>query len=432
MTEQGARQDGSRKGLSRRALLGAFGAGAATAAVVGAGGVAIARSQQQAAPSGADVRYDFYGEHQQGVTTPMQNYLHFAAFDVTTDSREKLIAMLQAWTDAAAQMTMGEQVGTYGAVGGPYDAPPDDTGEALDLPASGLTITFGFGPSLFRTADGVDRFGLADKQPAGLVPLPKFPGDMIDDRISGGDLCIQACANDNQVAVHAVRNLARIAFGTAAVRWAQMGFGASSLTSADMPTPRNLFGFRDGTANILGTDTEALDRSVWVPASEGPEWMNGGTYLALRKIRMTIETWDRTSLREQEAVFGRTKKEGAPLSGGDEFTAPDFAKAGRDDLPLIDPTSHVALAHPSSNNGAQMLRRTYNFSDGADDLGRLDAGLFFIAFQRSIEEQFIPIQMNLSRNDMMNEYVRYLSSATFAVPPGVQGPGEMIGAALFA
>lgn len=432
MTEQDARLDVSRRGLSRRALLGAFGAGAATAAVVGAGGVAIARSQQQAALSHADLRYDFYGEHQAGVTTPMQNYLHFAAFDITTDSREKLIAMLQAWTDAAAQMTMGEQVGTYGAVGGSYDAPPDDTGEALDLPASGLTLTFGFGPSLFRTPDGVDRFGLAGEQPSGLVPLPKFPGDMIDDRISGGDICIQACANDNQVAVHAIRNLARLAFGTAAVRWAQMGFGASSLTSADMHTPRNLFGFKDGTANILGNDNATLDSSVWVPASEGPTWMDGGTYLALRKIRMTIETWDRTSLREQEAVFGRTKKEGAPLSGGEEFTAPDFAKEGREGLPLIDPTSHVALAHPSSNGGAQILRRAYNFSDGADDLGRLDAGLFFIAFQRSIEKQFIPIQMNLSRNDMMNEYVRYLSSATFAVPPGVQRSGGMIGADLFA
>jgi len=429
MAEQQMRSDEPRRDLSRRALLGAFGAGAATAAVVGAGGVALARSQSPSVDG--DVRYDFFGEHQAGITTPMQNYLHFAAFDVTTQSRDQLVATLEAWTAAAAQMTMGQQVGTFGAVGGPYDAPPDDTGEALDLPASGLTITFGFGPTLFETADGVDRFGLAAMRPAGLVPLPHFPGDAIDERISGGDLCVQACANDAQVAVHAVRNLARIAFGTASVRWAQTGFGQSSLTSADMPTPRNLFGFKDGTANILGTDSASLDRSVWVPASEGPQWMNGGTYLALRKIRMTIETWDRTSLREQEAIFGRTKKEGAPLSGGEEFTAPDFARQGREGEPLIDPASHMALAHPSSNGGAQMLRRAYNFADGSDDLGRLDAGLFFLAFQRSIEKQFVPIQMNLSRNDLMNEYVRYVSSATFAVPPGVEGPDHFIAEGLF-
>lgn len=429
MTSDVGRRESRGARLSRRAFLGAFGAGAASAAVLGAGGVALAQSRNS--DLGGDLRYDFFGTHQAGITTPMQDYLHFAALDVTTTSRQQLIDLLEAWTAAAAQMTTGSTIGQFGAVGGPYDAPPEDTGEALDLPTSGLTITFGFGPTLFRDADGVDRFGIADQQPATLQALPKFPGELLDPTISGGDLCIQACANDAQVAIHAVRNLARIAFGTASVRWSQTGFGKSSVTSKGEPTPRNLFGFKDGTANITADDETGLDEFVWVQPNDAPAWMTGGTYLAVRKIAMTIETWDRSSLREQEAVFGRTKKEGAPLSGGAEFDAPDFAKAGREGAPLIPPTSHMALAHPSANNGVRILRRAYNYTDGNDPLGRLDAGLFFLAFERDIERQFVPLQMSLSRNDLMNEYVKYLSSATFAIPPGVSTPGGFVGDTLF-
>ncbi len=415
--------------ISRRALLGAFGAGALTAAGVGVAASAVASTREETVSEG--LRHDFFGEHQAGVITPMQDYLHFVALDVTTDSREEVIAMLRAWTQAAAEMTQGQPVGEFGAVNGPYDAPPEDTGEALDLPASGLTITVGFGPTLFRTVDGVDRFGIGDQQPPTLNSLPTFPGDMINPALSGGDICIQACANDAQVAVHAVRNLVRLAFGTAVVRWSQTGFGKSSVTSKGEPTPRNLFGFKDGTANITSDDTASLDEFLWVQPGDDPDWMNGGTYLAVRKIRMTIETWDRTSMREQEAVFGRTKREGAPLSGGDEFTTPDFSAPGRDGEPLIPVASHVALAHPSSNDGVRILRRAYNYTDGSDELGRLDAGLFFLAFERDIEKQFVPLQLNLSRNDLMNEYVKYLSSATFAIVPGVTSPAGFLGSTLF-
>ena len=52
---------------------------------------------------------------------------------------------------------------------GPLDAPPADTGEAVGLPASRLTMTFGLGPSVFLQ-DGHDRFGLASQAPAGAAP----------------------------------------------------------------------------------------------------------------------------------------------------------------------------------------------------------------------------------------------------------------------
>ena len=429
MTEPDTSTDGAKRGYSRRALLGAIGAGAVVAAGAGAAaGAVIATREEPADPD--SLSYPFYGTHQAGVTTPMQNTLHFASLDMTTDSRDALIAMLKAWTSAAAAMTQGKAVGRFGAEGN-YDAPPEDTGEALDLPPSGLTITFGFGPTLFRAADGRDRYGLAGQQPAILHQLPKFPRDTLDPAISNGDLCIQACANNPQVAVHAVRNLVRLAFGTAAVRWSQNGFGKSSLTAEGEVTPRNLMGFKDGTHNIKNDDTAVLADQVWVQPQDRPAWMDNGTYMAVRKIRMTIETWDRTSLREQEQVFGRTKLEGAPLSGGSEFTDPDFKAPGREGEPLIPIDSHVAIAHPDNNEGHRVLRRGYNYTDSSDALGRLNAGLFYIAFARDLDKQFIPMQMRLSQNDRMNEYVRYIGDAAFAVPPGVPDASHYIGQPLF-
>ena len=413
--------DDAKPGLSRRGLFGLTGA-----AVVGAGiGFGVDRVlTPEASASGAAAVYPFFGEHQAGIVTPAQDRLHFASFDVSDISRAELQELLEDWSYAANRMTAGQAAGEFGPADGPYDSPPDDTGEALDLPPAGLTITFGFGPSLFD-----DRFGLAAQRPAALIDLPHFPGDALIDDLVGGDLCIQACSDDPQIAVHAIRNLSRIAFGRAKLRWSQLGFGRTSSTTRAQVTPRNLFGFKDGTANLRAEDAN-VGAEIWAQSDDGPAWMTGGSYLVSRKIRMTIETWDRTSLREQERVVGRTKGEGAPLSGGSEFTEPDFDVTGRGDAPLIDETAHVRLAHPSTNSGATMLRRGYNFVDGNDDLGRLNAGLFFICFQRDPREQFVPIQLSLARNDAMNEYLRHVGSGIFAVPPGATS-SRPIGSGLF-
>jgi deferrochelatase/peroxidase EfeB len=424
-----ARSGTERHGLSRRGLLGLAGAGVVGAGVgAGTDRAALALGAGGAAP--ASTVHPFYAAHQSGIVTPAQDRLHFASFDVADITRPELVELLWDWSEAAARMTAGGSAGTYGPAEGPYDAPPEDTGEALDLPASSLTITIGFGPSLFRTGGGADRFGIAARRPDALVDLPAFPGDALVDTLVGGDLCIQACSDDPQVAVHAIRNLSRIAFGRAALRWSQLGFGRTSSTSRSQVTPRNLFGFKDGTANVKAEDTALVDDHVWVPAGDAASWMTGGTYLVARKIRMTIETWDRSSLREQERVVGRTKGTGAPLSGGEEFSEPDFSAEGRGGAPLIDRDAHVRLAHPSANGGAVMLRRGYNFVDGNDDLGRLNAGLFFLCFQRDPRTQFIPVQRRLAENDAMNEYLRHVGSGIFAVPPGARR-GSYVGAALF-
>ncbi len=417
------------EGLSRRTLLRGGIAAAAGAAAFGAGfGTGRGTAAETPAPGGAGAAYAFGGPHPAGIVTPAQDRLHFAAFDVTSRSRADLRALLAAWGDAAERMMRGEGAGPAGPTSGPYDAPPDDTGEAIGLPPAGLTITIGFGPSLF---DG--RFGLADRRPGPLRRLPHFPGDTLDPARSDGDLCVQACADDPQVAVHAVRNLARIGFGTTTVRWSQLGFGRTSSTTSDQVTPRNLFGFKDGTANIKADETAALDQHVWVGADQYPEapWFAGGSFLVSRRISMTIETWDQQSLRDQENIIGRSKSEGAPMSGGGEFAEPDFALKGRGGTPIIDAASHVAMAHPTRNDGVRILRRGYNFVDGSTHLGRLDAGLFFIAFVNDPTTHYIPMQTEMAKRDLLVEYLRHTGSGLFAVPPGPR-PGERFADTLFA
>jgi deferrochelatase/peroxidase EfeB len=388
-------------------------------------------TEDASAATGQALAYPFHGEHQAGIITPAQDRLHFAAFDVTTSSRAQLVALLKAWTEAADRMTRGRSAGEIGPVEGAVNLPPDDTGEAMGLPASGLTITFGFGPGLFRDAHGRDRFGLAGRRPAALRDLPHFPGDTLDPARSRGDLCVQACAQDPQVAVHAIRNLARIGFGTVSVRWSQLGFGRTSTTSVEQDTPRNLFGFKDGTANVKAQEDAALDEHVWVGSDDDSRagWLAGGSYLVARRINMTIEVWDRQPLGDQESFIGRTKGTGAPLSGGEEHTDPDFELPGADG-PVIPRDSHVSVVHPEHNDGVRMLRRGYNFVDGSDALGGLDAGLFFLAYLRDPRTHFIPVQLRMAKRDALMEYLKVTGSALFAVPPGTR-PGEYVGQALF-
>jgi deferrochelatase/peroxidase EfeB len=423
--EERANAGGSGLRLSRRRLLTGVGVGGAA---LGLGGGAYALGYQvgqpappKPAPSTRAV--PFYAGRQAGIVTPQQDQLHFAAFDVTTTSRDDLADLLRVWTRAAARMCNGEPA----VPGGPNQAaPPSDTGEAVGLPPSRLTITFGFGPRMFGTPGAGDRFGIADRRPPELADLPALPGDQLDPARSGGDIGVQACADDPQVAFHAIRNLARLGRGRVVLRWSQLGFGRTSSTSSFQETPRNLQGFKDGTNNLKAEETDLLDEHVWVPGDTAQEWMHGGTYMVVRRIRVLIEVWDRASLKDQEQTIGRQRVSGAPLGGEDEFDVLDFTARRPDCRPVIPADSHVRLAAPDINGGAMMLRRGYSFTDGLDGLGQLDAGLFFICFQRDPRRQFVTIQRNLGSHDALNEYIRHTGSAVFACPGGIQ-PGRYVG-----
>jgi deferrochelatase/peroxidase EfeB len=410
-------------GSSRRRFLGT-GLGAAGVLAAGAaGGFGVARATEPE-PAAAGSTVPFYGGHQAGISTPAQDRLAFAAFDITSLDTMDVQTMLGRWAAAASQLTKGLPVG---AVEINPMAPPIDTGEAIGLSASKLTVTIGFGPKVFD-----DRFGLASHKPAALADLPALPGDALQPERSGGDLCVQACADDPTVAFHVIRNFARLARGTAVMRWSQLGFGRTSSTSTDQQTERNLMGFKDGTRNIKVENNSDLDDYVWVGDETDQPWMKGGSYLVVRRIRMLIESWDSDDLADQEAVFGRAKTSGAPLSGKNEFDTPNLNAHGKDGQPVISLNAHIRLAAPASNGGQKILRRGYSYTDGIDaNTGLLDAGLFFIAYQKDPRKQFVPIQTQLGQHDLLNEYIRHTGSALFAIPPGLKEAGDWWGKGLF-
>ena len=426
------------KGTSRRAMFTGAGLGAALAGLAGvAGGRAWEASQR---PEEAILTvYPFRGDRQAGITTPAQDNMFTAAFDVSTTDVEELKTLLSDWAVAAEQMTSGELVG--GQPSSNKQLPPKDTGEAWGYKPNGLTITFGVGKGLFVDAEGNDRFGLAARMPAILKEgMPSFSGDQLHAAQSDGDLLVQACSNDAQVCVHAIRNLTRIAFGTAALRWSQVGYGRTSSTSVDQETPRNLFGFKDGTNNIKAEDSDdQLNEHLWVQKGDdaAAEWMTGGTYYVARRIHMLAEVWDRLRLIEQEQTMGRDKRYGAPLSianptkSSEEFTAVDYEAKDDKGETLVPADAHIAVVSPEQNQGRRMLRRGYNYTDGSDSLGLLQTGLFFIAFVRDPRTNFYPILDRMTKSDALQEYLKHEASALFAIPPGIKKGDTMVAASLF-
>ena len=449
-----SRTDDPAPHASRRGFLALTARAAAAGAALGAGAPAGAMAEAKGDPhriaSGRKEIEPFWGLHQGGIATPAQQHSYFAAFDLTTDKREDVIALLRSWTSAAARMAAGETAqpldGGLNPVGD--DSVPKakgyedeerrdprtmagDSGETLGLAPARLTVTFGFGAGLF-SKDGKDRYGLAPDRPEVLVDLPKFAGDQLVEAQSGGDLSVQACADDPQVAFHTVRQLARLGQNVAQIRWVQTGFIPGFKTGE---TPRNLMGFRDGTVNPSVNDAKAMDRFIWV-GGEGPAWMRGGSYLVVRRIRIALEHWDRMKVAFQEETVGRHKYSGAPLGKHKEFDALDLDATDKDGNPIIAENSHVRLAAAASNDGAQILRRPYSYNDGVNFTAErwppwrqgleYDAGLFFVAYQRDPRRGFIRIYARMSKLDMMNQFVTHVGGGLFACPPGA-AKGEFIG-----
>jgi deferrochelatase/peroxidase EfeB len=432
-------------GTSRRRFL------AATAGIVAVSATISARAA--AAPTQGTIgeTLPFWSAHQGGIATPAQSHTYFAAFDLTTTERNDVASLLGTWTAAAGRMVAGnpleeglKPVTASAAVNtagdGSYEKPDPstmtaDTGEALDLPPARLTVTFGFGAGLF-VKEGKDRYGLAARRPAAFVDMPKFTGDQLAEAHTGGDLSVQACADDPQVAFHAVRQLARLAEDVARVRWVQTGFLPTRNGEA---TPRNLMGFKDGTNNPNTGDPKAMDGFVWV-GDEGPDWMRGGSYLVARRIRIGLEHWDRMKLAFQEETVGRHKYSGAPIGKKDEHDPLDFDAADKDGNPVIAENAHVRLAAAASNDGAQVLRRPYSYNDGVNFTAErwppwrqgleYDAGLFFLCYQRDPQTGFIKIYERMAKLDMMNQFVTHVGGGLFACPPGA-AQGEFIGQRLF-
>ncbi len=392
------------KKMDRREFLKKAGIGGAGLALGLSGASAFFANKEQGSKNIADGQEEisFYGKHQAGITTPMQKNIYFVVLDLRTTDKNELIQLFKDWTDYSQKLVNGELVKKDGSNA---LLPPSDTGETVGLNPYRLTLTFGVSASFLT------KLGLEKKRPKLFRDLPAFPKEQLREQYTGGDIVIQACADDEQVAFHAVRNLIRKGRNKVTMKWSQSGFAA---IGDRMETPRNLFGFKDGTANV--TTEKDFDKVVW---ADSQDWMNNGSYMAVRRIIMHLETWDRTNLQEQENTFGRYKESGAPFGKKDEFDEVD--------LSLLPVDSHVRLAKEVD---MPILRRSYSYSDGIDPkTGQFDAGLLFIAFQKD-PDRFVKIQTNLGADDKMNEYVTHIGSGLFACFGGVK-EGEYIGQDLF-
>ena len=392
------------KKMDRREFLKKAGIGGAGLALGLSGASAFFANKEHGSRNIADGQEEisFYGKHQAGITTPMQKNIYFVVLDLRTTDKNELIQLFKEWTDYSQKLVNGELVKKDGSNA---LLPPRDTGETVGLNPYRLTLTFGVSASFLT------KLGLEKKRPKLFRDLPAFPKEQLREQYTGGDIVIQACADDEQVAFHAVRNLIRKGRNKVTMKWSQSGFAA---IGDRMETPRNLFGFKDGTANV--TTEKDFDKVVW---ADSQDWMKNGSYMAVRRIIMHLETWDRTNLQEQENTFGRYKESGAPFGKQNEFDEVD--------LSLLPVDSHVRLAKEVD---LPILRRSYSYSDGIDPkTGQFDAGLLFIAFQKD-PDRFVKIQTNLGADDKMNEYVTHIGSGLFACFGGVK-EGGYIGQDLF-
>jgi deferrochelatase/peroxidase EfeB len=422
--------------LDRRAFL------TRSAVLLGAGGVggvgALVHAGEQAdgatsaaTPSASEerdvsqaqlaARDPFNGPHQAGILTPAPAQATFAALDSIAADRPTLEEALQALSRRARELTVGGPIPLLDA-----DDPPADSGILGPVNApDALTVTIAFGASLF---DG--RYGLGSQRPRELTAMPTFPVDDLDPAQSHGDLLLQICAHQRDTVTHTLRELLRTVRGSLQLRWNIDGFSGAARGPSPHSSPRNLFAFRDGTANPSVHDAALMNNLVWVARGE-PAWAAGGTYQVARIIRQHVEFWDRVGLNEQQNMIGRERASGAPLGGSAEFENPryDLDPAGKR-IPL---NAHIRLANPRTPATAEerILRRGFNYTRGFDAAGQLDQGLMFIAFNQSPERQFATIQQRLNEEPMI-DYITPVGGGYFFAPPGARGADDWVGSGLFA
>ncbi|WP_370096340.1 iron uptake transporter deferrochelatase/peroxidase subunit [Streptacidiphilus sp. MAP12-20] len=404
--------------MGRRSVLaGALAAG--TVATVSGAVPSLPAARGERTSAAAEPARGFHGVHQAGILTPKRRCAAFVAFDVTAADHAGLAELFGTLTERLRFLATG---GSTGGVPDPLgiSAPPADSGVlGPALPADALTVLLAVGSSLF---DG--RFGLAARKPLRLSTMPAFPDDDLDPALCHGDLLLQLEADDTDVLAHALRDLARHTRGGMQVRWRIDGF---SSPPRPVGTPRNLLGFRDGTANPDTGDERLMDRLVWVGPGQGePAWAAGGSYLAVRLIRMLVEFWDRVGIIEQERMFGRQKASGAPLDGQRESDAPDFGADPTGDVIPMD--SHIRMANPrtAQTDDQRLLRRGFNYDRGTDPNGNLDMGLVFCAYQQDLARQFATVQKRLAGEPLV-DYIRPFGGGYFFALPGVRNTNHRFG-----
>lgn len=364
----------------------------------------------------------FRGRYQTGITAPVPESGVLAAVDVVRAERADLVRTLRELTDEIEGLMSGRPYG-------PRDArlAPVHTGSLGDRPpATDLSVVVSVGASLFD-----DRFGLGDRRPQELVQMTQLANDRLDPARTHGDLLLAISADSPDASIFALRQVLRRTRDHLVLRWMVEGFNRRSRPAPGQAPVRNLMGFKDGTANLDPGDPAAMARFVWVgDGDDEPAWTVGGSYQAVRLIRMLVEFWDRTPLVEQEAIIGRHKDTGAPLGGRRETEIPSYEDDPDGEVTPLD--AHIRLANPRTPETADslILRRGLSFSRGFDGAGRLDQGLAFVSYQRSLERGFLAVQDRLA-GEPLEEYVRPEGGGFYFALPGVDADGDWLGSGLF-
>ena len=416
--DRGARRAaGPRAGHARRELVTSH---APRASSRGRRPAALPGSRSTGSPTAADDEaaaqeglLEWRGSHQAGIVTPRTAYGVVAAFDVVDDD---LPALLQDLTLRIGELTQGwpDRLDPIENA----DLPPSDTGElGYERRNEGrLTITLGLGASLFDR-----RFGLRGQRPPALSRMPSFPGDNLDPDRCHGDLLLLVQSDHMMVTHHALRDVMRRTKGRLQGRWAQPCFQrfaahhGSTRRRPGVADARGLLGFPDGSQNI-GVDQEGLIFA----GSEAPEWARGGSYLAVRLIRLKLERWDRLTRTDQERSIGRDKLSGAPIGGEKEEETPTLDRRTPVD-------AHIRMANPRGPGDEQrrFLRRPFVYANGFDDYGLLESGSVFLAFCRDLEKQFATVKRRTRLQDL-DEYMVAVGGGYFFCPPGVAGGGDYL------
>ncbi|MGF1645422.1 MAG: Dyp-type peroxidase [Kineosporiaceae bacterium] len=409
------------------------GAGAAAGCTRGSSGAGSSGSSGGAA--GADragPRFvPFRGATQSGVTAlPVPALGLMAAFDAVADGRDDLRRCLRELTDEVRALMAGEPIEQRDP-----EYPPVDSGLlGTEPPADDLAIVASVGAGLFDA-----RYGLAERRPVELVEMPFLANDRLDPARSHGDLLLTFEAGHPDTLMFALRQVMRRTRRWLVLRWLVDGFTrGTSPADGSAGAPRNLLGFKDGTANLDPADAAVMARHVWVSPEDTiagggaePEWTEGGSYHVVRVIRMLVEFWDRVRLSEQEAIMGRHKLSGAPLGMSAETDLPDYASDPDGEIVPLD--AHIRLANPRTpgTEDSLIMRRGFSYSRGFDAAGQLDQGLAFVSYQRSLARGFLAVQERLT-GEPLEEYVRAEGGGFYFALPGVAGDSGYLGQGLLA
>ncbi|MCE1180640.1 MAG: Dyp-type peroxidase [Micrococcales bacterium] len=344
----------------------------------------------------------FYGVRQAGIVEDPPQSAAWIAMDLPAGAdKDHVRRLMRILSGDIARMMAGK--------GGLTDQEPE-----LAAVAGGLTVTVAWGPRVFAAAGA--------RAPVWLKPLPAFSIDKLQPRYGGGDLILQVCADSPVTVAHTQRRLIASVGSLARLRWVQRGFREPLSRKGGPLRMRNLFGQVDGTIqpSVEGDD----DALLWV--SDDAEGMKDGSAMVIRRIAMDMEAWDRVDRLSRENAIGRRLDNGAPLTGGEERSAPDLERMDSLGFPIIDDASHMRRAMPQAPH-ERILRRPYNYDDEPAAGQRSNSGLVFVAFCADPVRQFVPIQQRLAKSDLLNIWTTPIGSTVAAVLPGVPKKGGYLG-----